>query len=185
MNRENLLILKEKIKDKIDQIWLNEPFDIYALKNGYIPSGAGINDQYFAVLVMLGGLVRGLGIHTFPQLLEFAKEEDFALKQLKFMTKSLIRVDCGVIEYFGLTSYGKLLKNLYDCIDHVESKDEFTEIINSMFTLTNRYQLWLHQIFPWKLSVFFKKTTPEKLLDTYNKLNMQESLNCKANGSSD
>jgi hypothetical protein len=170
MSNQNLAALKGKIKEEIEKIWIDEPYDIYALKNGYIPSGAGVRDQYFTVLVMLSGLVRGLGIHTFPQLLEFARE-DFTVKQLIFMTKSLIRVDCGVIEYFGLVTYGKILKDLYDCVDYVQSKEEFIDLMSSMFTLTNRYQLWLHQIFPWHLSIFFKKTSPEQLLEIHSKLN--------------
>ena len=170
MSKEKLSALKNKISEEIENIWINEPYDIFALKNGYIPSGAGVNDQYFTVLVMLGGLVRGLGIHTFPQLLQFAKE-DFTLDQLILITKSSIRVDCGVIEYFGLTSYGKILKDLHVCVDYVQSKQEFMDIMSSMFTLTNRYQLWLHQIFPWRLSMFFKKTSPGQLLELHNKLN--------------
>jgi hypothetical protein len=169
MSNQKISTLRDKITEEIEKIWIDEPHDIYALKNGYIPSGAGVKGQYFTVLVMLGGLVRGLGIHTFPQLLQFAKE-DFTLNQLIFITKSSIRVDCGVIEYFGLTTYGKILKDLYDCIDYVKSKEEFTDIMSSMFTLTNRYQLWLHQIFPWHLSIFFKKTSPDRLLEIHNKL---------------
>ena len=36
---------------------------------------------------------------------------------------------------------------------------ELQALFEDLFTLSNRYQMWLHQTFPWKLSVFFPKKT--------------------------
>ncbi|WP_078592632.1 hypothetical protein [Evansella clarkii] len=165
-----IYLFKEEIETEIDKIWLKEPEDIYALKKGYLPSGAGIYDQYFSVLVMLGGEMRALGIHIFADLLDLAEHEEFHLSHLKIMVKRMLKIDCGVIGYFGLPVYGSLLNKYYISIDDVETKEEFLEVTQLMFTLTNRYQLWMHQIFPWGVSVYFKQRNPEDYKEVYNKL---------------
>ncbi len=158
---EKLLLDIEK---HTDEIWIEEPYDIFLLKNGIIESGAGIKDQYFTVLVMLSGEVRALGIHVFSDLLEFARSGSFTLAQLCAMAKKMLAVDLGVISYFGLPAFGELLGRFAGALDELESEEEFTLACQKMFTLANRYQLWMHQIFPWKLMGLFPKARREDVL---------------------
>jgi hypothetical protein len=174
MTNARLEELKAEIEREIEKIWLDEPYDIYALKKGYLPSGAGIYDQYFSVLVMLGGEMRALGIHIFADLIEFARSSDFTLSQLKIMAKRMLKIDCNVIGYFGLRDYGEILNKFYMLIDDISTKEEFQSILGLMFTLTNRYQIWMHQIFPWGLSMFFKKRDPDYYKTIHSKLTSQK-----------
>lgn len=160
---ERLIALQKEVKKHVDEIWIDEPKDVMFIRNGYIKSGAGIKNQYFTTLVMLSGEIRALGIHIFSDLLHYAKDGSFSLQQLIKMTKKSLQVDLGVVGYFGLESYGKLLRQYYDSLDLMETLDEYVLLTKDLFTLTNRYQLWLHQIFPWNLSVLFPKADIDDL----------------------
>lgn len=159
---ENLSLLLMDIDDHTDAIWIEEPRDILRLKNGIIESGAGIHNQYFTVMVMLSSEVRALGIHIFSDLREFASSGEFTLPQLVTMTRKMLSVDLGVIGYFGLETFGALLTRFEQSLDDIASPQEYALLCEKMFILSNRYQLWMHQIFPWHLMVFFPKTTLEK-----------------------
>ena len=162
--------LMDDIERHTSDIWVNEPDDIFRLKNGVIESGAGIHGQYFTVMVMLSGEVRALGIHILNDLLAFSKGNDFSLDQLRIMTRKMLAVDLGVIKYFGLPGFGELLQRFHDSLDEVESLREYSELCEKMFVLANRYQLWMHQIFPWKLMCMFPKRTADKLSDDAKRL---------------
>lgn len=166
----------ESVEKETERIWLKEPEDIYNLKKGYLPSGAGIYNQYYSVLVMVSGEVRALGIHIFSDLLEFSGKSEFDLTHLKIMAKCMLKIDIGVISYFGLTLYGRHLEQYYNLIEGFNSKVEFIEATKVMFTYTNRYQMWLHQIFPWGVSTFFKQQTPEKYNEVADKLTHYKSI---------
>ncbi|MDR2136807.1 MAG: hypothetical protein LBO68_00840 [Synergistaceae bacterium] len=150
--------LKEDIERHLEEIWLDEPRDIADVRRGYFPEGAGIYGQYFSVLVMLGGEMRALGVHIFSDLLKFMADENlFSLVQLKKMIWEMLSIDAGVVGYFGLKEYGKLLVRYRELSQTIESKEDLKALTESLFALTNRYQLWMHQIFPWGLSQYFKK----------------------------
>ncbi|TMW71188.1 hypothetical protein [Alteribacter natronophilus] len=165
-----IVTFKKEVEEEITNIWINEPEDIFVLKKGYLPSGAGIYDQYFSVLVMLSGEMRSLGIHAFADLMAFAESPAFQMDQIRIMVKRILKIDCGVISYFGLPKYGGFLNRYYALIDTIETKEEFIDVTRSMFTLTNRYQMWLHQIFPWGISMFFKQKQPDDYKQTYETL---------------
>jgi len=154
---------RARVQKHTEDIWVDEPKDIFLIKNGYIPSGAGRANQYFSPLVMLSGEVRALGIQIFPRLLEFARSGKFSLEQLKYMIDSMLRLDCGVIAFFGLREYGDMLVEFRKLSAEIETMEEMSGALEDMFTLTNRYQLWLFHIFPWYLSVHFPKTNRDEL----------------------
>ena len=159
---EKLAALQDEIEEHIQEIWVQEPRDILYIKNGYIQSGAGIKEQYFTTMVMLSGEVRALGVHIFPDLLFYAKSGDYSLEQLIHMTERSLQIDLGVVGYFGLEKYGNLLQKYFEVLECIENKEEYITVTQGMFTLTNRYQLWMHQIFPWYLAVHFPKADIEK-----------------------
>lgn len=167
---KKLAEFRDRVKMEIEEIWVDEPRDIYFLKKGYAPSGAGIHNQYFTTTVMLSGEMRALGIHVFPDLLKFARSGAFTIDQLRTMTGTMLQIDLGVVAYFGLRKYGDTLKDYEQLIPEIDTVDDYVDITNEMFTLTNRYQLWLHQIFPWHLSIHFPKAEPEKLKQLLNEI---------------
>ncbi|NLJ79252.1 MAG: hypothetical protein GX329_07810 [Tissierellia bacterium] len=170
MNCDTLRELKQVIEKEIEDIWVTEPKDIYNIKNGYLGSEAGVYDQYFTPLVMLSGEVRALGIHTFSSLLDFSEKSEFTLDILKTMTKRMLKIDVGVIEFFGLKKYGRILTSFHDLVDSIEDKEEFKDMITLMFTLTNRYQMWLHQIFPWGYCMHMPKQGPKDYKEIYENM---------------
>ena len=165
--KDKLGLLLEKIEQHTKDIWAEEPRDIFRIKNGYFPSGAGIKDQYFTTIVMLSGEMRALGIHIFPDLIHYCVQNMVDFPKILNMTKRALQIDLGVISYFGLEEYGILLDEYFEALEEMENMEEYLCITKAMFTLTNRYQLWMHQIFPWYLSVHFPKLdveNTEKLL---------------------
>lgn len=170
MNCNTIDELVIEIKNEIKNIWVDEPKDVFNIKNGYLGSDAGVYNQYFTPLVMLGGEMRCLGFHIFADLNDFAKKTEFTLDILKIMTKRMLEVDLGVISFFGLKKYGAILANFNDLIDTINSKEQYSMVIKLMFTLTNRYQMWIHQIFPWGYCMFMKKKTPENYKEIYEKM---------------
>lgn len=151
-----------RVRQHIDDIWVKEPVDIYLLKNGYAPSGAGCRNQYFTTTVMLSGEVRAQGVQIMPRLLEFSQSGMFTLEQMKRMVSDMLRLDCGVISYFGLRQFGDFLVEFRALQSEIESLEDMSSLLSDMFTMANRYQLWMHQIFPWYLSVHFPKLNPEE-----------------------
>lgn len=158
------------VERQTKEIWLDEPCDIYCIKNGYLGSEAGCDGQYFSPLVMLSGEIRCLGTHVFADLSVFCRREEFTLDLLKTMLRRMISTDVGVIAFFGLRVYGATLKNLDMLVDQIESKAQFEDVIDKMFKLTNRYQMWLHQIFPWGFGKFMPRRSPEQYADIADKL---------------
>ena len=159
----NLMELKKAIKAEIDAIWTEEPDDVRKMRRGFFPSGAGVYNQYFSVLVMAGSEARNLAIHSFSNLVALADSDEFSLEQLKIMTREMLRLTSSVIGYFGLEQLGMILNSFLDNLDEIETKIELQELFADLFTLTNRYQMWMYQTFPWHLSVFFQKNTREQV----------------------
>ena len=159
----DLTELKETIKTEIDAIWTDEPDDVRRMRRGFYPSGAGVYNQYFSVLVMAGSEARNLAIHSFSNLVALSESDNFSLEQLKIMTREMLRLTAGVIGYFGLEHLGMILNSFLNNLGEIETKSELQEIFKDLFTLSNRYQLWLYQTFPWHLSVFFQKNSKEQV----------------------
>jgi len=160
---DNLTELKKTIKAEIDTIWADEPDDVRKMRRGFFPSGAGVYNQYFSVLVMAGSEARNLAIHSFSNLVALADSSHFNLEQLKILTQEMLRLTAGVIGYFGLERLGMILSSFLNNLEEIETKSELQELFADLFTLTNRYQMWLYQTFPWHLSVFFEKNTKEQV----------------------
>jgi hypothetical protein len=155
--------LKETIKTEIEAIWSDEPNDVRRMRRGFYPSGAGVYNQYFSVLVMAGSEARNLAIHSFSNLVALSESDSFSLEQLKIMTREILRLTAGVIGYFGLERLGMILNSFLNNLDEIETKSELQKVFKDLFTLSNRYQLWLYQTFPWHLSVFFQKNSKEQV----------------------
>lgn len=160
---DTLSELKTSISEEIENIWINEPEDVRTMRHGFFPGGAGVYDQYFSVLVMVGSEARSLAIHTFSNLVTFADSGQFTLEQLRHMAKGMLRITSGVIGYFGLKRFGEILTSFLKHIDEVDSITELRDLFADLFTLSNRYQMWLHQTFPWHLSIFFPQKTLKKV----------------------
>ncbi|MEW5919861.1 MAG: hypothetical protein AB1796_02695 [Bacillota bacterium] len=161
-----VLSLLQEINAELEAIWLTEPPDLQRFRLGLLDTGAGVDNQYFTVWVMLGSEVRNLGVHSLADLRVFAVRQEFTLEMLKMMTRQMTGVGRGVIGYFGLKRYGELLNKFVASLDEVKAREEYCSLLDAMFTLTNRYQLWLHQTFPWYLAVHFPKVTPEQLRES-------------------
>ena len=159
----DLMALKKTIKAEIDSIWTEEPDDVRKMRRGFFPSGAGVYNQCFSVLVMAGSEVRNLSIHSFSNLVALSDSNHFSLEQLKIMTREMLRLTAGVIGYFGLERLGMILNSFLNSLGEIANKTELQELLSDLFTLTNRYQMWLHQTFPWHLSVFFPKNTKNQV----------------------
>jgi Cucumopine synthase C-terminal helical bundle domain len=155
--------LQSAIRAEIDAIDLDEPQDVRFIRRGFFPSEAGAYGQYFSVLVMLGSEVRNLAIHAFSNLVAFSRSDRFSLDQLKTMAREMLRVTTGVVAYFGLRRLAEILCAFLELLDEVKDKDELKGLFEELFTLCNRYQMWLHQTFPWHLGVHFPKKTKAQL----------------------
>ena len=157
------------IEDETAAIWINEPEDVRALRLGVQTSDAGVYGQYFSPWVMVTGLVRSLAVVDLSALNRLAYSSLFSLPQLRTLLHEMLSVLLGVVSYFGLPQLGAALDAVERTVDQIERLEDFQRFIAALLTYVNRYNLWLHQTFPWRLGTLFPK--PD-LSDVHSVLNL-------------
>jgi hypothetical protein len=141
-------------------IWLREPEDVRALRLGVIGSDAGVYGQYFSPWIMVTGLVRSLAVVELASLVRLSNNPTFSPGQLTIFLREMLALSLGVIGYFGLPRLGASLQAVNDTVSQIENRDDFKRFLAGLLTYVNRYNLWLHQTFPWHLGTLFPKPDP-------------------------
>ncbi len=154
--------LMRHLEREIERIWLAEPEDVRALRSGILADDAGVGDQYFSPWVMVSGLVRSLAVIDLASLVRLCGDEDFGLRHLKKILQEILRLPLGVMSYFGLPLLGDTLGAVQRAAPEIETRPEFDRLLNTLLIYVNRYNLWLHQTFPWRLGVLYPKFDPEE-----------------------
>ena len=72
---------------------------------------------------------------------------------------SMLTILVGVVSYFGLPQLGATLEATRQVAESIKDKGDFSRFVRALFTYVNRYNLWLHHTFPWKLGTLFPKAT--------------------------
>jgi hypothetical protein len=140
-----------------DRIWLFEPRDALDLRTGRAPTRAGVGGQYFSPWVMATGLVRGLSVVDLPALRRFVSSEKLGVRAAADLLAELLRVPAGVIGYFGLPELGAVLEVVRASCPRLVDREELRRLLDAFGTYLNRYNLWLHQGFPWRLGDRFRR----------------------------
>lgn len=149
------------LKAEIDAIWLTEPEDVRALRLGVNASDAGVYDQYFSPWVMATGLIRSLGVVELASLLRLANNPDFSVNHLTTLLREMLRLTLGVIGFFGLPDLMRALAAVNQTVEQISRLEDFKTLIAALISYVNRYNLWLHQTFPWYLGGLFPKASLE------------------------
>ncbi len=145
------------IQTETDAIWLMEPEDVRALRLGVLASDAGVYGQYFSPWIMVTGLVRSLAVIELAALVRLSHNPDFSVTQLRTMLGEMLTLSVGVIGYFGLPLLGVTLDAVKRTVDQIDEPADFTRLVTALMIYTNRYNLWLHQTFPWHLGMMYPK----------------------------
>jgi hypothetical protein len=145
------------VEAEIEAIWLNEPADVRALRLGLQTGEAGVNGQYFSPWVMVTGLVRSLAIVDLAALARLSHHPGFELAHLQVLVHEMLTVLLGVVGYFGLPQLAAVLTIVDRTVDQIEERAVFIHLVTALQTYVNRYNLWLHQTFPWRLGAEFPK----------------------------
>ena len=155
--------VKEIIECEIREIWTTEPEDIRKLRFRVIPSGAGTGGQAFTTIVWAAAETRCLGYMILYNLVRMAEREEFTLNQCIGAARLFIPCTSEFIEYCALPRMGRLIRNALESLDTLKTKEEFRELMATLWTYTNRMQLWIHHIFPWELAPAFPRSEEKAL----------------------
>jgi len=145
------------LEAETNAIWLAEPEDVRALRLGVNASDAGVYGQYFSPWIMVTGLTRSLAVVELASLARLCRNLAFSVDHLATMLREMLRLSLGVISYFGLPRLGASLHAVDQTVKQITEREDFTRFIGSLLTYVNRYNLWLHQTFPWYLGTLFPK----------------------------
>jgi hypothetical protein len=145
------------LSSEIDRIWLSEPRDARALRTGRAATHAGVGKQYFSPWVMAAGLVRGLAVVDVPAVRRFVAAERLDARSAADLLAELLRVPAGVLAYFGLPELGAVLDVVRASCPRFGDRGELRRLLDAFGTYSNRYNLWLHQGFPWRLGDGFPR----------------------------
>jgi|SRR6188768_645513 len=151
------LELSEFLSAETDRIWLSEPDDAHELRTGRAPTPAGVGGQYFSPWVMAAGLVRGLAVVEVPALRRFVSNQQLAVRTAADLLAELLRVPGNVLGYFGLRELGSVLELVRASCPCFVDREELRRLLAAFGTYLNRYNLWLHQGFPWRLGAQFRR----------------------------
>lgn len=140
-----------------DRIWLDEPRDAESLRNGRGESEAGVGGQYFSPWVMVTGLIRSLAVVEVAALKRMAAGGRLAPRLWADLLSEMLLVPSGVTGYFGLPELCAVLKAVRASCPGFTEEAEIRRFAAAFSTYLNRYNLWLHQGFPWRLGDSFKR----------------------------
>jgi hypothetical protein len=149
--------LKAFLLAETDRIWLAEPQDAHELRTGSSKRGAGVRGQYFSPWVMAAGIVRGLAAVDVPALRRFVTNKRLETPLAADLLAELLRVPAGVLGYFGLPQFGRVLEVVRASCPGLADPEELRPLLEALSTYLNRYNLWLHQGFPWRLGDLFRR----------------------------
>jgi hypothetical protein len=149
--------VRNHLEVETNAIWLAEPEDVRALRLGVNASDAGVYGQYFSPWIMVTGLTRSLAVVELASLVRLCRNPAFTVQHLATMLREMLRLSLGVIGYFGLPRLGATLHAVDQTVKQITERDDFTRFIGVLLTYVNRYNLWLHQTFPWYLGTLFPK----------------------------
>jgi hypothetical protein len=145
------------ILSETDRIWLHEPQDAHDLRTGRGESHAGVGGQYFSPWVMVTGLIRSLAVVELAALNRLAAGERLKPRVLTEFLSELLLVPTGVTGYFGLPELCAVLKAVRSSCPSFVDPADLRRLLSALSTYVNRYNLWLHQGFPWRLGDQFKR----------------------------
>jgi hypothetical protein len=148
--------LVDFILSETDRIWLHEPQDAHDLRTGHVDRHAGVGGQYFSPWVMVTGLIRSLAVVELAALNRMAQRERIEPRGLTEFLSELLLVPSQVTGYFGLPELGAVLKLIRTSCPSFVDPAELRRFTSALSTYLNRYNLWLHQGFPWRLGDQFK-----------------------------
>lgn len=149
--------LTELIVSETERIWLHEPQDSRELRTGRSNTEAGVAGQYFSPWVMVTGLIRGLSVVDVAALKRLSANGKMTPQQLAELLSELLLVTAGVTSYFGLPELGGMLKAVRASCPRFTDAAELGAFLSAFSTYLNRYNLWLHQGFPWRLGEQFTR----------------------------
>lgn len=158
MTKKSWVKVKDIVEGEIKAVWTTEPEDVKKLRLRIIPSGAGTGGQAFTTMVWAAAETRCLGYMILYNLVRMAECKEFTLDQCIKAAQLFIPCTSEFIEYCALPKMGRLIKDALESLDTLETKEQFRELMASLWTYTNRMQLWLHHIFPWEIASAFPKS---------------------------
>lgn len=116
-------------------------------------------------MVFVEGDCRSLAYYNVSNLIAFAEDPSFTLEQVKTITKvNLLRMKGPeFLGTCGLKVLWKFVQMMDKALDSVKSKEEYLQLVNSLFRYVAVLHGWIHHYFPWYVGELFKQKTPEEL----------------------
>lgn len=130
------------------RVWLDAPEELAAVYDGRIPSGAGSYGTVLTTMLFVNGETRPLGYNVYGGLIR-AAHRGTSIESLHRMVRILVGTPTEFLAYCGLQKLGAFTGRLLDCLDRLETRDDFVAVIAHMALYVNCLGGWNLHLFPW------------------------------------
>jgi hypothetical protein len=136
--------LVEKVRNKREEIWVNEPQEV---KDAYLTAKGSGDSSFFPCLY---GDFEARGCHhALYTLRQTLRSGDVDFKTIKLMTKN------SLINYLPYLNWPKLydsenfFKEVAEELVAIESTEEFIQLLEELTLYVGRLNFWIDQSMPW------------------------------------
>ena len=156
--------VKEELEAEIDACWFDEPAEIYCIKKGVYPSGAGTYGQAFGNVVFAFADTHAMSALVFEAPMNHFLDDDmYTLEQCKDIFYRFNFNKCRIVganhgpnskcpaAWLNLPKFQKYFTEIYEAYDTIETKADFKDLLWSWFNYIDRINRWVYTIFPWEV----------------------------------
>ena len=165
----NWKTVRDEIELATEAIQSTPPEEVLKIFHyGIVDSGAGSYEQNFTTMVFAEGDCRALAFYNANNLLLVAEEESFTLEHMNIMARLYLPIGSEFLGYCGLVRIWEFAQNVIKALDTLETKQDFSELLNAFNTYVSVVHGWVHHYFPWKLGELYpqkKKTDVMKMVE--------------------
>jgi hypothetical protein len=93
------------------------------------------------------------------QIILSANDPEFTLDQLKTMASVMLPKVTEFVGYCGFHKLWEFMEAMLKSMDQIDSREEFLDLLNSLFVYASHINAWIHHYFPWNIAYTFPVRT--------------------------
>ena len=162
----------DRLKEESERIQFTPPDEVLQLfKHQIVPSGQGTGGQAFTTMVFVAGDARALSYYIVLVLVRLTEEPSFTLEQLKHLFRETVPLSAEFQGSCGFTKLRDFVRDILKVLDTLETKDDFTELIDGLGIYTSLLNGWVHHYFPWYIGELFPQRKAEDIKEMARLIN--------------
>lgn len=158
--------VKDKIENRLNEIWLNEPEAMWKTRHGISVAGAGSFNQHLSTQMFVDVYTIAYGQHMFFMFIQFCDDPDMPLELLKKMTKNELTFGFKSMEFLAYVSTPEVwdfAQDIAKVLPQIQTKDEYRELMGAYVRFINQIQMWFHTTFPWHIGLMYQYKTAAEI----------------------